>query len=154
MYLRKIFMLICCTGCILTAYAKDFLTVHLDNGTKISFAVADRPKITLTDGTFAIGTEHFLLSNIRKYTLGDTNETTAIEESVVSGLSFYPNPTMDYVYIQTDKDIQPRLYSISGMELPVTCKRQEKCIVLDLRNLKSDIYLLQIGKETIKIQKL
>ena len=144
----------CCTVCIPAAYAKDFLTVHLDNGAKMSFAVANHPKVTLTDGTFTIGTEHFLISNIRKYTLGDTDETTAIEESVASGLSFYPNPTKDYVYIQTDKDIQPRLYSISGVELPVSCKRQEKCIILDLRNLKSDIYLLQIGKETFKIQKL
>ena len=153
MDIRKPLLILLGTGCAALGHAANFLTVHLEGGTKISFAIAGHPKILLSDGTFTIGTGQFLVSNIRKYTLGDQDETTSIEAEKQPGLSFYPNPAKDYVYIRTDKDVRPRLYSLSGVEFPVKYKKQEGLIVLDLRGLKSDMYLMIIGKETLKIQK-
>ena len=153
MNLKKLFLSCIGFGCVSMTGAADFLTVHLNDHTKISFAIATHPKILLTDGTFTIGTGQFLLTNISKYTLGDQDETTALETNMTHGLSFYPNPTKDYVYIRTDKDTKLRLYSLSGIEFPVQYKKQEGLIILDLRGLKSDTYLLRVGEETLKIQK-
>lgn len=134
-------------------HAAKYVTVHLNDGAKVSFAIADNPRIAITDGTFSIGTEHFLITGISKYTLSDEDETSVINHTEKSGLVYYPNPTKDYVHIKIDKSIQLRLYSLSGVEFPIKAKHQENLIILDLRDLKNDTYLLKVGKETIKIQK-
>lgn len=151
--MRRFLFLFICLASACSVHAAKYITVHLSEGAKVSFAIVNNPKITFTDGTFSIGTEHFLVSGIRKYTLSDEDETSVMSHTGKPGLTYYPNPTKDYVYIRTEKDAPLHLYTLSGAEFPVKAKHQEDLIIVDLRDLKNDTYLIKVGKETIKIQK-
>ena len=142
---------------ILTLAAAAFVFVACDkkDGTEaLPLLSADGEDIVNSAGeTVALRGTNFGGWLVQESWMCPTEQTDTLETNMTHGLSFYPNPTKDYVYIRTDKDTKLRLYSLSGIEFPVQYKKQEGLIILDLRGLKSDTYLLRVGEETLKIQK-
>ena len=76
---------------------------------------------------------------------------TKMEENT---LSVYPNPTKDFVTIETQSDLweEYRVYSMSG-ELVLTGTIRSEKLIIDLSNLPQESYLLNIGDRAVKLIK-
>ena len=83
------------------------------------------------------------------------SNTSGIEEkALIEEIEFYPNPTQDYVTIdtKTDENVVFELYSITG-ELLKTGILNENNNRIDLINFQASIYFLKIDNRTIKLMK-
>jgi hypothetical protein len=86
------------------------------------------------------------------------NVSTSIHEANFSNLKLYPNPTSDYINIETNSELINKPYKIfdySGKEM-LSGIINSQILTINLKPLLKGIYLLQIGedsKETYKLLK-
>jgi hypothetical protein len=79
----------------------------------------------------------------------------SIQESIKNVLHVFPNPSSDFLNIQSEKTeiIEVSLFSVSGHEI-LKQKTQGTSTVLNIESLKSGIYFLKIQlEEQVVIQK-
>lgn len=76
------------------------------------------------------------------------NEVLDIEDTIISDLNFYPNPTRGVVNISTAKSIKKiEIYSIMGQQvLSEICNTNAK--IIDLSGFVSGVYLVTVFTET------
>ncbi|GAP72202.1 hypothetical protein SAMD00024442_27_12 [Candidatus Symbiothrix dinenymphae] len=75
-------------------------------------------------------------------------ESTAITPVAVAPLKIYPNPTSDVVHITNGNGMEVKVYNLSGELLQRTNENS-----IDLSAEPNGIYLLQVGKQTVKVVK-
>ena len=116
----------------------DQSQIHFENG----------ESLVIDDGN---GSTHtFLLSEIRKMICA---ETTGNQESTLSKLQLFPNPTHNGFIVNGLKGSSPaRIYALDG-RLMKSFEATEGTPV-DLSELSSGMYLLHINGQTLKLMKL
>lgn len=123
------------------------------SGNHVSISIADQPKIMFTDGVMSVGTEDFLVSNVSKYLIG-TDEVLGVNGVKDDNLHIDANDAANgKVSIDNYSGQVIRMYSSNGMEVQCNVKVTANRAVLDYSSLPAGVYILSIGKETIKIQK-
>lgn len=124
----------------LLSHAQNTLNVNLKDGTKVSYAFADKPKITFTEGKLIVTTTRtsaeFPLSGIRKYTFRETESTTKIDEMKASNLQ------SEYLSV----------YDNNGKLLMKT-RVSDGNASLSLGTLPQGIYIVREGSKSYKIIK-
>ena len=75
----------------------------------------------------------------------ETNGTTGIKENamLIKNIRCYPNPTTDYIYIDTDiqqSDVQVFLFDLKGQAV----LQQDRSKTIDVSQFQEGLYLLQI----------
>ena len=75
-------------------------------------------------------------------------EALAIKEDLHE-IKFYPNPTVDFLYIESDRVVSIRLFDVHGKLIKQDLLSHGK---LDLRNINQGLYLLEItiGEKTTR----
>jgi hypothetical protein len=111
----------------------DPSNISMMNGGTIYFQVA--PKFTGTTGTY-------------KFSLNITKNPTGIGESSQNAYKIYPNPAMDYCYLEPANLQQwpsrVRICAIDGREvLNVDPGEKEKSLRIDLSGFSNGTYFLQ-----------
>lgn len=152
--LSTIFTLILLTT---TAFAQDkvYMVLHMKDGSKVMWNIAEKPKITFQGRTMSVETQDFLVSNIKKYTLEDANYTGIgdVQQGGLEG-NYHFNGRELTVRPQGDaKNV--KLFAANGVEVAVPVRQgADGLLRFDLTNQPAGVYLLQVGQgETIKILK-
>ena len=152
--LSTIFTLILLTT---TAFAQDkvYMVLHMKDGSKVMWSIAEKPKISFQGGTMSVETQDFLVSNIKKYTLEDANYTGIGDVSLgnaeapchFNGQELTVRPQGDMKNV--------KLFGANGVEVAVPVRQgTDGLLHFDLTNQPAGVYLLQVGQgETIKILK-
>lgn len=123
------------------------------SGNYVSIPISNQPKIEFSDGVMRVGTENFLVSNVSKYLIG-TNEVLGINGVKENNLHIDANDAVNgKVGIDNYSGQAIKMYSSNGMEMPSDIKVASNHAVVDYSSLPAGVYILSIGKETIKIQK-
>lgn len=140
--------------CTLNIYAETKkLHIIQKSGNYVSIPIADQPKILFEDGVMRVGTEDFLVSNVSKYLIG-TDEMLGINGVKEDNLHIDANDAVNgKVSIGNYSGQVVKMYSNNGMEMPCDVKVTSDHAVVDYSSLPAGVYILSIGKETIKIQK-
>ncbi|MDD4395512.1 MAG: T9SS type A sorting domain-containing protein [Bacteroidales bacterium] len=71
---------------------------------------------------------------------------TAINESVVTNLSIFPNPTKDYFYIHNADNATIQMYDLNGKEILYRSNVNNSSIIYT-NNLASGIYILKVNQQ-------
>ncbi|MEQ1665802.1 MAG: T9SS type A sorting domain-containing protein, partial [Bdellovibrionales bacterium] len=76
----------------------------------------------------------------------------------LANMSFYPNPVIDFVTINVDKNLIGSTYIITDLlgKQVLTGKLNNETSSIDISQLNSGIYLFQVGqqmKQTLKLRK-
>ena len=167
---KKIFSLLAMLTVSLAAMADDVpgVTVeYLDvNSASYVQAISAIGRIEFKDGNATIvfkdeaaGTEDLgAISAIRRISFGAVSESditkdddtpTALTTERKVSVSAYPNPTADHIHISgMQEGQQVRLFTSDG-RLTVVGTSSD----IDLSGMPSGIYLLQVGKDVIKVIK-
>lgn len=151
----RVYFLFVALCLFITVHAQNtFLNIHLKTGTFISIPVENTPKITFEDGMIMIGTESIQVSNVLKYTLG-TNMEDGMDNVAADNALQIDAKDIDKGIIVADhyngQDV--RLYNTNGVEFTFRKTVNDRQLIADISALPAGIYLLSVGKETIKIQK-
>lgn len=90
--------------------------------------------------------------------LCDTTNPIFINEMEQFEWQLFPNPTTHYIYIGTtskpQSNIEVQLYSIDGKYIPIMAEREyDTQWILNLENLESGMYFINIVTEQINIQR-
>ena len=130
----------------------DCIVIHMKSGNKVFAKIEEQPKIVLEKQTVSIKTEHYLISEIIKYTFGNYDEenNTGISTSNTTSPS-----TTGFVSAKAKSPTsEVKVYSINGIVQNVdTRKHDNDMIEVDLSKLTNGVYLLYIDGECLKIQK-
>ena len=78
--------------------------------------------------------------------------TTSTGELNQVALKVYPNPVSEYLYVQTDIDMNMALYSARGKRIHVQ-QIQSGNNELDVSNLEGGLYFLNLSTETETVTK-
>lgn len=154
--LRCLFLVVWMAGFAGTARADvpGYLVLHLNAGGRLYFSLTDVPRLTLAKGTLSLASEHFLISNVKKYTFARALETGISSADSDTGKRWFADSDQGLIYIKGNKartDIH--VYAVDGKELRLPVQHMpDNTSVIDLRTSGPGIYLLKIGDETFKIQ--
>ena len=130
----------------------DCIVIHMKSGNKVFAKIEEQPKIVLEKQTVSIKTEHYLISEIIKYTFGNYDEENSTGISSPNTTTSFTN---GFVYVKAKSPTsEVKVYSINGIVQNVdTRKHDNDMIEVDLSKLTNGVYLLYIDGECLKIQK-
>lgn len=129
------------------------LHIILKSGNYISIPIIDKPKIMFDDGIMYVGNDNLLAGNVAKYIIG-TEEVLDVNGSFDRKLQIdASNASEGKVTMVNFCNEAVRLYSPSGIVMPVEVKRNDNTASIDFSSLPAGVYILCIGKEELKIQK-
>ncbi|MBO5024856.1 MAG: hypothetical protein J6C86_01780 [Bacteroidaceae bacterium] len=96
------------------------MLVHFMDGSYAFFPISQMPKVCFDEGTIVISTEHYQISNIKKYTFADSSEA-GIEDIVESGSISSFSTDNNNIYIKLTNRAQTiKLYTIYSFNAVVT----------------------------------
>ncbi len=137
----------------MAAQAEDCLILHLTDGNKIMFRLAERPKITFEGGLVCIKTDRLRIENVSKYTIADVSPAGI--DAPKDGAGGAVDVRGNTAYVQTkDGNAQVKCHAADGKELPVGMKRLPGGVVaVDLSAAPRGVVIITVGDESIKIQR-
>lgn len=130
------------------------LHVLLKSGNHVSIPIADQPKIVFENGVMSVGKEDFLVSNVVKYIIGTDEVLTSVNTYSSDAISIDANDAANgNVRINNYSGQAIKMYSANGTEVPCKVSINATTAKVDYSSLPTGIYILNVGKENIKIQK-
>lgn len=134
-------------------YALEKLVFVLQNGQSITFALSDRPTLTF-EGDKLVATNNkgekkeIALNQVKDYSIQD--ETTGIEQTPIS--TDKPTLANGHVYYEGLKEgVWVRIIAMNGQEIACHQAPANGKLDIDLTTLNKGVYIIQAGKNTIKI---
>lgn len=151
-----------------------FVGVHYTNTATFKFETTNAPTVTFTNTTVSFEQVHWDFGDgktstetnpVHVYeqtgvftvtlTVTSCNETYTQKDTVTietlstlqfgdSTFAIYPNPTQDYLRIQTELEATFQVYDVTGKKLDSVITSQNGFYQLDVRHLAKGTYLLQI----------
>lgn len=153
-YLRKVLFLLFSFFAIYTHAQEQKVHIILKSGNHVSIPIADQPKIVFDNGVMSVGKEDFLVSNVMKYIIGTDEELSAIDNAYFDVICIDAKDAANgTVLISNYNGHQIKMYSANGMEVPCKVSINAATAKVDYSSLPTGIYILNVGKENIKIQK-
>lgn len=134
----------------LIAAPRDCMSIHLQSGANLVFMLEDEPQIFFTENGFEIGLHSLQLSEVVKYTFEDSEHLPeGLSETIESDIKIRDGIVVIGTKHANDK---VRLYNSLGQEISyLPIYSGETSAVIDLNQLPTGVYLLNIGSETLKI---
>lgn len=142
--------------CSLSLFAQEnrCITVHMKDGSFAVFPIEKRPRITFEGQVVTISDEHWQISNVQKYTIEDSETTGIINVGQSKGVNGYAVNKEEITIRLDNKTHEVKLYTLSGIEIPSVGKPDENGVLrLSLPQIGENVFLLNIGKETLKIRR-
>lgn len=138
-----------------SAQDKVYMVLHMKDGSKVMWSIAEKPKISFQGSTMSVETQDFLVSNIKKYTLEDANYTGIGDVSLGNAEAPYHFNGQELTVRPQGDAKNVKLFGANGMEVAVPVRQgADRLLHFDLTNRPAGVYLLQVGQgETIKILK-
>ena len=138
----------------LSARPHDCIIVYMKDGSYAVFPIEKSPRITFEGKVVSISDERWQISNVQKYTIGDSEETGIIEMRGSKNLKGYSLKDGQVVVRLTDKTKTVRLYTLGGMEVPIKDKPDaDGYLRLKFPSGGDGVFLLNIDGETLKIRR-
>ncbi len=133
----------------LAAEERDCLLMHFKDGSKAIFLLKDSPKIMFEDGVVSIDTKQYQFTNIRKYTLENSDQISSAIELLEGNSKDFRIENGVLYFAKNGGNSKISIYTVDGKELPMNSTRNKNGINLSVYG--SGVYLLKAGNETIKI---
>lgn len=138
----------------IVAEPRDCIIVHLQGGGYIVFPLEQQPRIVFDGQVVTIGTEHYQVSNIRKYTIGDSESTGIVGAGEKDGIGSYTFDGEQLVVRLSDAGKPVRLCNMAGIQIPFRHQpTSEGLLYVQFPPRHGEVYLLTIGSETFKIMR-
>lgn len=137
-----------------SAHPHDCIIVHMKGGSYAVFPIDKNPRITFEGKVVSISDERWQISNVQKYTIGDSEETGIIEMKGSKNLKGYSLKDGQVIVRLADKAKQVRLYTLGGMEVPIKDKPDANGYLrLKFPSGGDGVFILNIDGETLKIRR-
>lgn len=137
----------------LCAAERDCLIVHLQSGDNVVFLLKDSPQIFFTENGAEINLHTYQLSEIKKYTFGDSEHLPeGLSDQIAHELvAMYDGK----LFVNMQKgDTRLCIYTIAGQEMRLqNITRTYNKAVVDISGLPAGVYVLGIGSESVKFVK-
>lgn len=143
------------TGIVMTARQREQLIILGKDGTKIAYALTDKPKITFTDSDLVVSvnglTSNYLLINLLGITYSES-DVTNISNAKDDFPLFYMNGNK-LMFHKIKRDMALFLYKIDGSLVFKKRISKDSDTTISLSSIESGIYVLQINGTVFKIIK-
>lgn len=148
----KIVLLSVMTMMASTAVAEiNYLRVNLSNGTNASFALADDPKVSVTNNTLQVETSTQTITvqfeDLKNFTFHDS--TTGIDKEAIDKHFQLENGIISFDGLKAGETVA--VYSISGIVMLQTSASTDGCATIDTSTLPIGVYVVRTNSTTIKI---
>ena len=138
----------------LFARKNEYIVVHMKDGSYAVFPIEKKPRITFEGQVVTISDERWQISNIKKYTIEDSETIDMVNLDKSKNINGYTINNGQIAIRLADKAQKVRLYTLGGMELPLLGKPDSNGVLrFSLPQTGDGVFLLKIGDETIKIRK-
>ena len=143
------------TGIVMTARQREQLIILGKDGTKIAYALTDKPKITFTDSDLVVSvnglTSNYLLINLLGITYSES-DVMNISNAKDDFPLFYMNGNK-LMFHKIKRDMALFLYKIDGSLVFKKRISKDSDTTISLSSIESGIYVLQINGTVFKIIK-
>ena len=143
------------TGVVMTARQREQLIILGKDGTKIAYALTDKPKITFTDSDLVVSvnglTSNYLLINLLGITYSES-DVMNISNAKDDFPLFYMNGNK-LMFHKIKRDMALFLYKIDGSLVFKKRISKDSDTTISLSSIESGIYVLQINGTVFKIIK-
>ena len=143
------------TVIVMTAKQREQLIILGKDGTKIAYALTDKPKITFTDSDLVVSvnglTSNYSLVNLLGITYSASDVTNISSAKDVSPLFYMKGDKL--MFNNVKRDMALSLYKIDGSLVLKKRISKDSDTTVSLSSIESGIYVLQINGTVFKIIK-
>ncbi len=144
-------------GQLLASDSSEMIVISSDNS-ETAYVISNIEKITFNSGVMTVhnsssDSDHTLLTT-RKivFSLVETSDENTEKED--SNIKVYPNPVVNTIYINGNiEDKTVSIYSISGNKYKTNTNSYNGTTSINVSDLTTGIYILQIGNQSVKFTK-
>lgn len=135
--------------------SSQYLVVQTKSGARVFFECNNAPKITFERNTMSISTELFQIDNVQKYYFTQNMDDGISVPTIDNGDSdsfVFKNGKIGVRV--NDASASIRLTTASGISVNAKITvSDDNLLLIDMSELKPDVYVLSVGQESIKILK-
>ena len=139
--------------------AQNLYVQPIGGGEQISFALADKPKITFGSGTVTIDETVFQLANVQNLSFvrnenENENEINVTAPNFNGKIFLYPNPVQNELQLSIQvpaEGLTYRIFDING-RLMRTEKIHSETTTINVQDFRSSIYIFNIDQNGKQIQ--
>ena len=134
---------------------KTQLVVWAKDGTKVAYALAEKPKVTFTETDLVIkakGVEvNYSLVNMARFTYETNDETTIVNLQTEESLFKLTGESLLFPSLKANSTVS--VYSLNGTQVLKKTIRQKGEYAFPLSNLSAGVYMVNVNGLTYKIVK-
>ena len=134
---------------------KTQLVVWAKDGTKVAYALAEKPKVTFTETDLVIkakGVEvNYSLVNMARFTYETNDETTIVNLQTEESLFKLTGESLLFPSLKANSTVS--VYSLNGTQVFKKTIRQKGEYAFPLSNLSAGVYMVNVNGLTYKIVK-
>lgn len=147
--MKKLLTLTIMLMSICAASAKS-VVFTLSNGSLVYYLLGGdtNPVMKFTDGQLVVNTDTYEFSGIKNFYISEEDDPTAISELKLKPASFDGNT----IVLATETS-NVKVYDASGKEVKVEAERAGGHTSISLEGLKKGVYVVSVGKSSMKIMK-
>lgn len=151
---RFLIILFIFSSLVANASPRDCLIVHFTDGSYVVFPLEQSPRVTFDGGVVQIADQRYQVSNVRKYTIGDSDHAgiKSIDDGENSSNYSFDDDCIVVKMASPSQNI--RLHTLDGVEIPIHAQPDiHGYLRIPHPQQSGRVYLLTIGSETIKIRR-
>ena len=134
---------------------KTQLVVWAKDGTKVAYALAEKPKVTFTETDLVIkakGVEvNYSLVNMARFTYETNDETTIVNLQTEESLFKLTGESLLFPSLKANSTVS--VYSLNGTQVLKKTIRQKGEYAFPLSNLSAGVYMVNVNGLTYTIVK-
>lgn len=132
---------------MLPAGARSVVFV-LKDSTKVYYVVSEgKPIIKLNKKGFSVDNDSYLFSSFDRFCLTNDDTPSSVDHFLADGLRFENGAFI------AETTMPVAVYTVDGKQVDVSQHRAGNHVAVDTSSLQPGIYLLRLGRETIKFVK-
>lgn len=124
----------------------------LSDGTKVYYLLGGEtnPVLHFEDGKIKVDADMYEISDIKNFVVSNEDDPNGIED-VLSGMdvSFSANTL---VINSADVPVV-KVFAVSGAEVPAEVVKNGNLVSVDLNGLSKGVYIIHVGKASLKVMK-
>lgn len=140
-------MVLLASACMVSARS---LVLTLSNNTKVYYLLGGEvnPVMRFVDGKMTVNTDTYAFSNIKNFFISEEDDPTAIEEVKPVASRFDGN-----TLVVEGEAKAVKVYGTDGKRVDAPVVQLDGHVSVDMSGLRKGTYIINIGKDSVKVQK-
>lgn len=127
------------------------LVLTLADGTRVYYLLGGdtNPMMRLSDDGVTVNADSYTFGNLKNFYISSTDDPNSIEQQLAEAKASYHDNMLVCTVKETEK---AQVWTVAGTRVQASIKHEGGMTLIDLSSLPQGVYIVVIGKATMKVR--